>query len=485
MTNRAILALLGLLAVPSTALAEQPPADLVDAMDINPADLVPNSIETVFDNGEASSSTMFDVRTSLGVISPYNAPDMALLSTGNVNNIEQMLDFDYPPGGDGGDRATLGFSLEVPDNANSYSFNFYFLSREYPEWVGNIYNDQFEVFVENPSFSGQIVFDAFGNVVSVNNALFGVTDPALLQGTGFDEDGGTGWVTTIAPVTGGSTLDVMFTIYDEADGVWDSAVLIDNFQFSTQDPPGDGPWTGDDTPDDPMEIAFLSPKEGDLAGGYPVVIHGDGFSETTSVLIDGSSVSGDNIVLGTGGESITIQEWPESTSEQSVDIELVRGDETLTLADGFTYWDMSGGSVPPRITNVAPSEAHPGGGTDVRVRGEGISLEATVIFIDEDGEEVAPEEDVVGVDLGGGAVELVVLTPSHNGGWTDLVVVNPNDLRSDPGYPFLFTQDAAAPATNNNGRNGGCDVAGNGGAAGLLGLLFIGLASRLRRREEV
>ena len=126
MTNRVILALLGLLAVPTLALAEQPPAELVDAMDINPADLVANSIDTVFDNGEASSSTMFDVRASLGVISPYNAPDMALLSTGNVNNIEQMLDFDYPPGGNGGDRATLGFSLNVPDNANSYSFNFYF-----------------------------------------------------------------------------------------------------------------------------------------------------------------------------------------------------------------------------------------------------------------------------------------------------------------------------------------------------------------------
>lgn len=484
MTNRVILALLGLLAVPTLALAEQPPAELVDAMDINPADLVANSIDTVFDNGEASSSTMFDVRASLGVISPYNAPDMALLSTGNVNNIEQMLDFDYPPGGNGGDRATLGFSLNVPDNANSYSFNFYFLSREYPEWVGQIYNDQFEVYVENPSFSGQIVFDAFGNVVSVNNALFGVTDAAMLQGTGFDEDGGTGWVTTIAPVTGGSTLDITFTIHDEGDGVWDSAVLIDNFQFSTQDPPGDGPWTGDDTPDDPMEIAFLSPKEGDLGGGYAVTIHGDGFSETTSVLVDGSAIPSGELVLGTGGESITIQSMPESDTERSVDVELVRGDETVTLSDGFTYWDMSGGSVPPRITNVSPSEANPAGGTDVLVRGEGISMDATVVFVNEDGDEVSPDEDVVGRDLGGGAVELTVVSPATEGGWTDLVVINPGGLRSEPGYPFLFTQDAAQPAGDGTGRTGACDVGGAGGAS-LLTLLLIGLASRLRRREEV
>jgi hypothetical protein len=489
MNRIAITALAGLLAVPAAALAAQPPADCVDAMDIDPSWLVANSISTNHPQFGASNPQMFDVITSLGVISPYNAPDACLLSTGNVDNIEQMVDNDFPPGGTQGDRATLSMVLNVPEFANSYSFNFYFLSREYPEWVGDIYNDKFEVFVVNPAFSGQIVFDAFGNPVSVNNALFGVTDAPSLAGTGFDLDGGTGWVTTIAPVTGGSQLELMFTIYDEGDGVWDSAVILDNFQFSSQDPPGDGPWTGDDTPDVPMELAFLSPKEGDLSGGYEVRIHGTGFSETTSVVVDGVALSASEIVLGTGGETITIEEMPASDTERSIDISVVREGDTITLADAFTYWDTSGGSVPPRVTNVFPAEANPEGGTELRIRGEGIASDATVIFVsepDDNGDSV--QEDGVDpaiVELADGVKEIIVNTPAFNSGWAEIFVVNPNGgdpVLSDPGYPFLFTGDAVQPSDNNQGnRTGGCDV--GGGSAGLLALLdLLGL---VRRRQEV
>jgi MYXO-CTERM domain-containing protein len=493
MIRAAIPVLAGLLAVPSAALAAQPPADCVDSIDIDPAWLVPSSVDTNHAQFGASNPQMFDVITSLGVISPYNAPDACLMSTGNVDNIEQLVDNDFPPGGAQGDRATLAMVLNVPEFANSYSFNFYFLSREYPEWVGDIYNDKFEVYVENPSFSGQIVFDAFGNVVSVNNALFGVTDAGSLAGTGFDLDGGTGWVTTIAPVTGGSQLEIMFTIYDEGDGVWDSAVILDNFQFSSQDPPGDGPWTGDDTPDVDMELAFLSPKEGDLGGGYPVIIHGVGFSETTSVLLDNELLDSSDFVLGTGGETITIESMPSSDTERSVDIAVIRDAETITLADAFTYWDLSGGSVPPRVTNVFPAEGNPSGGLDLRVRGEGIAQNATILFVSEPDEEGVSIE-VAGVDpevveLGDGAFEIVVKTPEFNSGWADLFILNPNaddadnPVRSNPGYPFLFTTDAADPGDSNNGSNrgGGCSMA-EGSAGGAL--MLLGLLGLRRRREE-
>jgi hypothetical protein len=58
------------------------------------------------------------------------------------------------------------------------------------------------------------------------------------MGTGFDlDDGGrpvggsTGWLTTTAPVTPGDTLKLRFAIFDEGDGIYDSSVLIDNFQW--------------------------------------------------------------------------------------------------------------------------------------------------------------------------------------------------------------------------------------------------------------
>jgi hypothetical protein len=66
---------------------------------------------------------MFDVRATLGVISSWNAPTMGLLSTGNVNNIEALEDYDYPgsgPDSSAGDYVTLGVDLDVPSFANSF-----------------------------------------------------------------------------------------------------------------------------------------------------------------------------------------------------------------------------------------------------------------------------------------------------------------------------------------------------------------------------
>ena len=465
-------------AVPATASAEQPIEALMAAMELDMGSVVTSSIDT-----QGSAATMYDVRSSLGVISPYNAPTFAVLSTGNVNNIEALEDYDYPGSGpdtSAGDRAAFSFDIEVPATANSFSFNFYFLSREYPEWVGSAYNDTFEVHLDSNAYQGQIVFDAFGNPVTVNNALFSVVNPAQLTGTGFDADGGTGWVVTIAPCEAGETMHIEFEIYDVADGVWDSAVLIDNFQFSEEEPPEDGPWTGDDTPDVPIDVAFLSPKEGDLEGGYTVTIHGSGFDNTTTVEVGGTPAA--DVPVGTGGETLIVEDWPEGTAEGSVDITVRKGLEEVVLSDGFTYWDESGGSVPPRVTAVMPSEANPGGGTELRINGVGLDADATVVFrmTDEDGNvETFEATGVEELEVG----QLVATSPEARGGWADLVVINNDGLETDPPYPFLFTEDAQQPI-NNGGTGGtrGCTNVAGSSASGLLALLaLVGLAGMLRR----
>jgi hypothetical protein len=469
---------------PSLAAAEQPIEAVMAAAEIDMSQVISSSIDT-----QGSSPTMFDVRSSLGVISPYNAPTFGLMSTGNVNNIESLEDYDYPgSGGDtsAGDRAAFSFDIEVPEYANSFSFNFYFLSREYPEWVGSKYNDTFEVHLLSDAYQGQIVFDAFGNEVTVNNALFTVVNSADLVGTGFDADGGTGWVTTIAPCTGGETMYLEFEIYDVADGVWDSAVLLDNFQFSETEPPEDGPWTGDDTPDVPIELAFLSPKEGDVSGDYEVIVHGSGFDQDTDVYIGG--VPHTDVTVGTGGETLRVDAWPPADAEGPVDIMIRKGLETVTLEGGFTYWDGAGGSVPPRVTAVMPGEAHPDGGTALTVLGVGIHEDAEVVFrsYDEDGEPTdVPGDDVVVSTTEGGNQEIIVMTPAHDSGWADLVVTNPSGLEADPPYPFLFTGDAAQPTDGTDGRIG-CQASTSGardvgGALALLALL--GIVGLVRIRE--
>jgi hypothetical protein len=138
------------------------------------------------------------------------------------------------------DDVALELNLRAPTNATGYSFDFKFYSNEYPEWVCTSFNDQFIALV-NPapegSLNGNISFDSQSNPVSVNVAFFDVCQgcalgTAELQGTGFgDGEGGTGWLQTLAPVTGGQTLSIRFAIWDTGDTALDSTTIIDNFKW--------------------------------------------------------------------------------------------------------------------------------------------------------------------------------------------------------------------------------------------------------------
>ena len=97
--------------------------------------------------------------------------------------------------------------------------------------------------------NGNISFDGNNNPISVNAAFFQVCNVgpapcalggAQMAGTGFDnwscgaddgEAGGTGWLTTQAPVTGGQEFTIRFSIWDTGDSILDSTVLVDNFRW--------------------------------------------------------------------------------------------------------------------------------------------------------------------------------------------------------------------------------------------------------------
>ncbi|MBK8943092.1 MAG: hypothetical protein IPM79_37200 [Polyangiaceae bacterium] len=93
------------------------------------------------------------------------------------------------------------------------------------------------------SVNGNICFDSQTNPVSVNIAFFevcagcslGTTD---LIGSGFDngfgsggDAGGTSWLQTQAPVTGGETFSIRFAIWDTGDTALDSTAGIDAFDW--------------------------------------------------------------------------------------------------------------------------------------------------------------------------------------------------------------------------------------------------------------
>ncbi|AKU98198.1 hypothetical protein AKJ09_04862 [Labilithrix luteola] len=169
--------------------------------------------------------------------------------------------------GQANDGAGLELEIRVPTNVKSFHVDQNFFTLEFPGYVCSKYND-FYVLDMSPKVpeypDGNVAFDAVGNPISVNNALLQVCEPrtidgrnypcplgvASLKGTGFDTvsddyspapHAATGWLTTWAPVQGGTTIRLRFTIWDSSDGNLDSTVLVDRFAWADVDRRGTAP----------------------------------------------------------------------------------------------------------------------------------------------------------------------------------------------------------------------------------------------------
>jgi hypothetical protein len=147
------------------------------------------------------------------------------------------------------DGAGLELEIRVPTNAKSFSFYENFFTYEFPGYICSRYND-FYVAMLSPIpqglVDGNIAFDQQGNPISVNNSLLQVCQsqsaggksfpcplgPSSLGGTGFDGHAATGWLKTQAPAKPGDVIKLAFLIWDSGDGVLDSTVLVDNFEWS-------------------------------------------------------------------------------------------------------------------------------------------------------------------------------------------------------------------------------------------------------------
>ena len=192
------------------------------------------------------------------------------------------------------DSINLRTTIRVPTNANSFSYDFRFFSGEYQSFQCTPYNDYFLALLTSGAAGipadHNISFDKLGHAVSVNNGFFEVcggngqncgTCPngtGDLAGTGMEamngvNGGGTTWLTTNSPIVPGETMVLDLTIFDVSDNIYDSLVLVDNFQWSAA--AISGPGTGH-SPLDPVHQstkaaitpdrrlhAFLIPTEPD------------------------------------------------------------------------------------------------------------------------------------------------------------------------------------------------------------------------------
>lgn len=204
-------------------------SEAASASDLATAFEATGTTSSSYSGNDAASSVM----TSFGNIASRKGGSFAVLSTGIANTTDTDTDFD-PVGADG-DAATLTLTYTVPAGMNSLLFDFYFLSREYPDFVGSDYNDTFAATINGSSKVANgtnFAKDTDGHTIDINSVNFVITGTHNdLLGTAFEDHGGTGWLIAAAPVAAGDNISLAFHIEDVEDGVYNSTVFLDNFRF--------------------------------------------------------------------------------------------------------------------------------------------------------------------------------------------------------------------------------------------------------------
>jgi len=179
--------------------------------------------------------------------------DPTLVGTGDCSNTLESTD----SLGCLRDYAEIRVNATVPAGATSLSFNSAFLTLEYPDYWHDIFNDFYFVWLESDTWTGNIAFDDYGEVISVNAAFMEYLDADVIFGPNFEEHpecpkdanctapelhgtcmanhGATAWLTTKVGVTPGDEIELVFGIADVADEQLDSIAFIDNFQWGCDD----------------------------------------------------------------------------------------------------------------------------------------------------------------------------------------------------------------------------------------------------------
>jgi hypothetical protein len=174
------------------------------------------------------------------------------------------------------DSVMLVLTLRAPTNTKAFSFNSFFFSAEYPEFVCTAYNDQFIALVDTPGGTPKPIANPvdknlmtflqggmkwpIGINIAAGTSLFSVCDTQAQQptcwntavsslscslgsgallGTGFEAPtgnpciigGGTYWLTTAGNVIPGDAVQIRIAIWDVSDSIYDSLALIDGFQW--------------------------------------------------------------------------------------------------------------------------------------------------------------------------------------------------------------------------------------------------------------
>jgi hypothetical protein len=235
---------------PGAALAaaaiEAPPSNVSSGFDLIPA----QSASAPFIDPVATSNSPLPAFPRAG--STY-----AILSTGDAkvvdtddpeffasaNDGEVDLTGVSPPRGDTAHDATV---LRIPINVpvgtgiNCLSFDYRFLSEEYPDFITSQFNDAFVAELvtrgglstwttsgsEITGLASDFALDPSGNPVTIKSTGPTSMSPAEAAGTPFG--GATAPLRAQTTVAEGGTYDLILSIFDQSDQYYDTVALVDN-----------------------------------------------------------------------------------------------------------------------------------------------------------------------------------------------------------------------------------------------------------------
>jgi hypothetical protein len=180
--------------------------------------------------------------TALGGF-PRNGNSFAILSTGAAKRAARKNTSTSTGSNSKGitvrgakDVVIVKIGLFVPRGHDCLTFNFRFLSEEFPEFVNDIYNDTFVAELGRSTWKSQrsdpavlaprnFAIDSEGRPIRVNQV--GDTTMSAFQARGTTYDGATKLLRASTPVTPGRH-NLYLSLFDQGDRIYDSAVFLDN-----------------------------------------------------------------------------------------------------------------------------------------------------------------------------------------------------------------------------------------------------------------
>ena len=223
-------------------------SDLANAMASSPTLVDGASYVTV--PGSGSPNAVANDAPALAAF-PRHGQTFAILTSGNASfaddpNTSSSSGADVggaPVRGGARDTTILKVDVNVPPTADCLTVDFRFLSEEFPEYVGSNFNDAFiaELDVNDWSIGpdgvinepNNFAFGQGGQPITINTT--GATEMEAEHAAGTTYDGATPLLQASTPVNPGDH-SLYFSIFDQGDSGYDSAVFLDALNVGATDP---------------------------------------------------------------------------------------------------------------------------------------------------------------------------------------------------------------------------------------------------------